>query len=182
MAYSTMNWCQCIVLIIITCMDLGMMLYSYCSNAGYKAVIGSHWFSKMGFWLIIAFYIFKLILSMTAYVVWKRDFVREHNHSNCCGAVVPPYLKYGHTGNSEIDNPGRPLHSDHSDNERGSRLPFQAFQGSGQSIGGGGGGVVGAPQRGFNQNPNYYAQPQRSAYQQPQDYSHPDQVPQNYEP
>ena len=24
MAYSTMNWCQCIVLIIITCMDLGM--------------------------------------------------------------------------------------------------------------------------------------------------------------
>ena len=26
-AYSTMNWCQCIVLIIITIMDLGMLIY-----------------------------------------------------------------------------------------------------------------------------------------------------------
>ena len=130
MAYSTMNWCQCIVLIIVTCMDLGMQLFSWCRSDAYKAVIKSHWFSSLGFWLIIAFYVFKLILSMTAYVVWKRDFVREHNHSNCCGSVVPPYLKYGHTGNNEIDNPGRPLRSDHSDEERG-RLPFQAFQGSG---------------------------------------------------
>lgn len=44
-AYSTMSWCQCIVLIIVTCMDLGMMSFSYAKSPSYQYTINSHWVS-----------------------------------------------------------------------------------------------------------------------------------------
>ena len=35
MAYSTMHWCQAIVLIFISCIDLGMLVYSWVNSDSY---------------------------------------------------------------------------------------------------------------------------------------------------
>ena len=122
-AYATMNWCQCIVLIIISCIDLGMLVYSYCKNDTYKYMIKSHWLSTIGFWFMIVFYVVKLIVSCWTYSVWRRDFRRIQGHLNCCGPFYPANMISGQGGANApmID----------SDPERGMRnagnnpLPFQ---------------------------------------------------------
>ena len=123
MAYSTMNWCQCIVLIIITIMDLGMLVFQWCKSDSYKAVINSHWLSRMGFWMIISFYVVKLVVSCWTYAVWRRDFRRVQGHVDCCRGAIPA-CQLGGGGYSE------PMIN--SDPERGMRnasnnrpLPFQ---------------------------------------------------------
>ena len=45
MAYSTMGFCQCLILIFSAGLDLGMLLMYYISSDSYKATINSHWFS-----------------------------------------------------------------------------------------------------------------------------------------
>ena len=95
MAYSTMHWCQCIILIFSAGLDLGMLLLSWFRSDSYKAVINSHWLTTGSFWFFIIFYIVKLCVSCMAFFVWKRDFQALHNHTNCCAPVQPPYYRDG---------------------------------------------------------------------------------------
>ena len=161
MAYSTMQWVQAMVMIIIAGIDLGMMLFSWSKSDTYKAVINSHWLSQSGYWVIISFFIIKIVVGCMAFAVWRTEFRKEHGHADCCRPVVPPFIKDGGSGNQSAM-----LNTDRSDEETGMRrtgggagpLPFQ---GTGVSIGGGGGGSG----YGFNQNPDLYAQPRRSQVQ-----------------
>ena len=113
-AYASMNWCQCIVLIVITAIDLGMLVYQWSSSDIYKAIINSHWFSRMGFWMIIAFYVVKLVVSCWTYAVWRRDFRRIQGHVDCCRGYVPA---------SHLSGAQQPMMD--SDPERGFRVGGQ---------------------------------------------------------
>ena len=90
MAYSTMGFCQCLILIFSAGLDLGMLLMYYISSDSYKATINSHWFSQICFWVIVAFFSAKLLISCFTYAVWKAEFRREHNHTDCCRPVARP--------------------------------------------------------------------------------------------
>ena len=126
----------------------GMLLCQWCSSELYQAIIESHWFSQMGFWLIICFYCVKIVVSCWTYAVWRRDFRYLQGHVDCCRGYVPARQMSGGLQEPMID----------SDPERGAQnnnrpLPFQ---GQGVAIGGGGGQQQAY---GWNQNPALYAQP-----------------------
>ena len=74
MAFSTMGFCQAMILIFAGGLDLGMMLFSWFRSDTYQTVINSHWFSRTGFWFIIVFYIVKLVVACITYAVWKNEF------------------------------------------------------------------------------------------------------------
>ena len=132
MAYSTMHWCQTIILVISGALDLGMLVMAWTRSDAYKAVIYSHWLSKISFWFFIVFYVVKLCVSILAFIVWRNDYRRTHGHTNCCTPVVPPYVSDTQGGS------GAPL-VNHADEETGMRQ-VSSFQGSGTQIGAGGGG------------------------------------------
>ena len=148
-AYATMNWCQMIVLIIIGCLDMGMLIYQWTSSEAYQEKINSHWLSRMGFWLIIAFYVVKIVASCWTYAVWRRDFRRIQGHVECCRPIVPARFIGGGAYSAE-----EPMNSDPERGMRSNNMPLP-FSGQGVAIGGGG-----QPARGWNQNPDLYAQPQ----------------------
>ena len=131
MAYSTMHFCQTMILIFSGALDLGMLLFSWSRSDSYKAVINSHWLGRYGYWVIIAFYVAKIIVGCLSYAVFRKHFKVTHGHTDLCRAVP----RGGHQ-QSENDAGFRRV-SDPNDNERGvSRQP--AFMGSGISIGSGG--------------------------------------------
>lgn len=92
MAYSTMHWCQTIILILVAAMDLGMLVMNWTRSDIYQQVINSHWLSQSSFWFFIAFYVVKLVLSMACFVFWRVDYRKTHGHTDCCTPVVPPYI------------------------------------------------------------------------------------------
>ena len=153
MCYSTMHWCQTIIFILSAGIDFGMLLFSWCKSDSYKAVINSHWLSRIAFWLMIAFYIVKLVTGITAFVVWKKEFKKLHHHTDCCRPVQPPAMADG------LGGPGASYQNLHSSSDEeshrqgGGRAPLP-FAGQGVQIGGD------PVQGGWNQNPNLYAQPQ----------------------
>ena len=105
MAFSTMGFCQALVLVISASIDLGMLVFSWCRSDSYKAVINSHWFSQTSFWLIIAFFVVKLLVGCVAFAVWKKAFRAEHGHNDCCRPVVPPIMRDGMGGAGASSEP-----------------------------------------------------------------------------
>ena len=152
MCYATMNWCQTIIFIFSGGIDLTMLLMSWCKKDSYKNMINSHWLSQIGFWLMISFYIVKLVVGFSAFFVWKAEFKKLHGHTDCCRPVAPAAMSGG-GGGGIYQN----LHS--SEDEESHRAAggrgHLPFAGSGVQIGG-------APVQaaGWNQNPDLYAQPQ----------------------
>ena len=104
-AFSTMGFCQALIMIFSGSLDLGMLVLSWCRSDSYKAVINSHWLSQISFWLIMAFFVVKVVISCLAFAVWKKEFRALHGHTNCCAPVVPPMMSDGMSGSGASYEP-----------------------------------------------------------------------------
>ena len=52
-------------------------------------MINSHWFSQIGFWYMIAFFVVKIFVSCFTFAVWRKDFRRIQGHVDCCKPAYP---------------------------------------------------------------------------------------------
>ena len=94
MAYSTMQWLQTVIVLLITIMDLVMLVMAWSRSEAYQAVINSHWLSQISFWFFIVFYSAKIIIAMVAFVVWRNEYRYEHGHTQiCCNTDAPVLIK-----------------------------------------------------------------------------------------
>lgn len=98
MAYSTMGFCQSLILIFSGGIDLGMLVMYWIRSDTYKEQINSHWFSQIGYWVIISFFIVKIVVACFTYAIWKAEFRREHGHSDFCKGAVPARFNSGGNG------------------------------------------------------------------------------------
>ena len=95
MAYASMYFCQCIIVIIVTAIDLFMQVYYYSSSDEYKKKVNATGFSQVVFWAIVSFNVFKIIVFFFAYTKFKKAFYYEHGHTNCCEPFTPVSVRDG---------------------------------------------------------------------------------------